>query len=343
MQMMLILVLSLTATVIAVGFLYQMVGAHRDRRRYASVGRWVEIDGGSQLYMLEKGAGGPTVIFESGIAATNLNWHHIQEEVAQFTHTASYDRGGLGWSTRARTARTPANIARELSGMLERAGIEPPFVLVGHSFGGLVVRRFALLYPEKVTGIVLVDPMRPEEWPPCDPSKQGEIDRGMMLSSYAVPIARCGLARLAVTSLLCRDGRISDYLAGKAGNGGAHVLSRVKGEVGKMPREVWPAVAAHWSRPGYYRGMGGHVQAIPDTVREMMDAGPIHGIPVTLLTPGSTTELGVECLKKIGDNVTQVLAPESKHWVHLDDPKLVVESIREMVEMASIEAVAIPG
>jgi pimeloyl-ACP methyl ester carboxylesterase len=340
MQMTLIFMLSLMAAVVLAGFLYQWLGGHRDRRLYTDKGRWVEIDGGCRLYLLEKGVGGPTVIFESGIAATNLNWHHIQEEVAQFTHTASYDRGGLGWSSCARTARTPGNIARELSGMLERAGIEPPFVMVGHSFGGLVVRRFALLYPEKVTGIVLVDPMRPEEWPPCDPSKQGQIDRGMMLSSYAVPIARCGLARLAVTSLLCRDGRISDYLAGKAGNGGAHVLSRVKGEVGKMPREVWPAVAAHWSRPAYYRGMGGHVQAIPDTVREMLDAEPIRRIPVTLLTPGSTTELGADCLARIGDNVTQVLAPESKHWVHLDDPKLVLGAIRGMVEMASAEVVA---
>ena len=341
MTLILLLMLSLMAAVIGVGFFYQWFGAQRDRRLYTSRGRWVEIEDGSRLYLLEKGVGGPTVIFESGIAATNLNWHHMQEEVARFTHTASYDRSGLGWSSRERTTRTPANIARELNGMLERAGIKAPFVLVGHSFGGLVVRRFALLYPEKVVGIVLVDPMRPEEWPPCDPSKQGQLDRGMMLSSYAVPIARCGLARLAVTSLLCRNGRVSDYLAGKAGNGGAHVLSRVKGEVGKMPREVWPAVAAHWSRPSYYRGMGGHVRAIPETVREMRDAEPILGIPVTLLTPGSTSELGLECLARIGDNVTQVLAPESKHWVHLDDPELVLESIRGMVEMASVtEAVA---
>jgi len=192
-----------------------------------------------------------------------------------------------------------------------------------------------------VAGVVLVDPMRPEEWPPMDPSKQAQLDRGTQLTAYAVPIARCGLARLAVTSLLCRSGRLSGMLAGAAGNGGMHVLGRIKGEVAKMPREVWPVVAAHWSSPSYYTGMSGHVQAIPDTVREMQNAGPIRGIPVVLLTPGSASPLSPQCLSRIGDCVTQVLAPESAHWVHLDNPALVVESIRGMVEAATRETVAV--
>ena len=116
--------------------------------------------------------------------------------------------------------------------------------------------------------------------PHSTPASNPELDRGKKLSGYAVPIARFGLARLAVTSLLCRSGRISGQLAGAAGNGGRHVLDRVTEEVGKMPREVWPIVAAHWSRPGYYRGMRSHVEAVPDTVREMHDAEPIHDIPV---------------------------------------------------------------
>ena len=339
----LLLIPILAAGLVIAGFVYQLTGARRDRHRYAKAGRWIDIGRGCRLYLLEKGSGGPTVIFESGIAATNLNWHQIQESVAQFTHTASYDRGGLGWSSQAVSARTPGNIAVELHGLLASAGIKPPYVLVGHSFGGLVMRRFALLFPEEVAGVVLVDPMRPEEWPPMDPSKQVQLDRGTKLTAIAVPIARCGLARLAVTSLLCRSGRLSGMLAGAAGNGGTHVLGRIKGEVSKMPREVWPVVAAHWSRPAYYTGMNGHVQAIPDTVREMQNADPIRGIPVVLLTPGSASPLTAQCLSRIGDSVTQVLAPESAHWVHLDDPALVIDSIRDMVEMVTAEAMAVPG
>ncbi|MGD0731987.1 MAG: alpha/beta hydrolase [Terracidiphilus sp.] len=333
-------IVGLAASLICAGCLYQCIGAHRDRLRFAGCGRWVKVGRRSSIYLLEKGSGGPTVLFEAGIAATNLNWFHIQEIVSHFTGTASYDRTGLGWSSPCRTARTPGNIAVELHDMLESAHIKPPFVLVGHSFGGLVMRRYALLYPEDVSGIVLIDPMRCEEWPPLDPSKQSQIDMGKKLSGFAVPIARFGLARLAVTSLLCRSGRISGRLAGAAGNGGRHVLARVTDEVGKMPREVWPIVAAHWSRPGYYRGMRSHVEAVPDTVREMQDADPIREIPVLILTPGKSIPLSEGRLARIGDNVQQVIAADSAHWIHLDEPDLVIDSIREMVMATTHEAVA---
>lgn len=329
-----------TATgLLTAGFLYQLIGSRRDRRRYATSGRWVDIGHGRKLYVLQKGSGGPAVLFEAGIAATNLNWHHIQETVAQFTCTASYDRSGLGWSSPCRTVRTPGNITEELHAMLQLAGIKPPYVLVGHSFGGLVMRRYAVTYPEDVAGVVLIDPMRCEEWPPLNPAKQPMIDRGKRLSRCAIPIARFGLARLAVTSLLCRSGRLSGHLAGAAGSGGRHVLSRVTEEVGKMPREIWPIVASHWSRPGYYDGMLRHVEAVPATVREMQDADPILEIPVIVLTPGRSTPLSSRCLDRIGNNVRQVIATASAHWIHLDEPQLVVDSIREMVLAATPAAI----
>lgn len=326
-----LLFLCLVAALFAAGFLYQSIGSSWDRRRFTGPGRWVEIDRRHKLYVVEKGTGGPAVVFEAGIAATNLNWHHIQERVARFTATASYDRIGLGWSSPCRTMRTPGNICVELHTMLEAAGIQPPYILVGHSFGGLVMRRYATLYPEDIAGVVLVDPMRCEEWPPLNPDKQFMIERGRKLSRYAIPIARFGLARLAVTSLLCRSGRLSGHLADAGGMGGRHVLKRVTEEVGKMPREVWPVIAAHWSRPSYYAGMQRHVEAVPETVCEMQDAEPIRDIPVLVLTPGKSTPLSERCLDKIGNNVRQVIAMESAHWIHLDEPELVIDSIREMV------------
>jgi pimeloyl-ACP methyl ester carboxylesterase len=331
--------IGLMVALVAMGFLYQWLGSHYDRLRYASGGRWIDIGEGRTLYLFEKGSGSATVLFESGIAATNLNWFHIQEQVSRFASTASYDRSGLGWSSPSRTARTPGNIAAELHELLDGAGIKPPYILVGHSFGGMVIRRFALLYPEEVTGIVLVDPMRCEEWPPLDTTKQELLDRGLKLSSYAILIAQLGLARLAVTSLLCRSGRIAERLAGAAGDGGKHVLGRIKDEVSKMPQVVWPIVAAHWSRPSYYVGLYNHLEAVPDTVREMQDSAPIRSIPVLLLTPGKSLPLSEDYLRRIGDNVHQVIASGSEHWIHLDEPNLVIDSILEMAAIPEASAV----
>ena len=222
---------------------------------------------------------------------------------------------------------------------MQCAQIKPPYILVGHSFGGLVMRRFAVLYPEDVAGVVLVDPMRCEEWPPLNPARQPAVDLGRRLTRFAILLARFGIIRLAVTSLFRRTGQLSGQLAGTVGIGGRHVLERIKGEVGKMPKEVWPIVAAHWSRPSYYTGMRNHLVAVPDTVREMQDAEPIHDIPVVVLTPGISTPLSDQQLSRIGDNVEQVIAPASAHWIHLDEPDLVIDSIREIVAAATPETV----
>jgi len=224
--------------------------------------------------------------------------------------------------------------------MLERAPVNPPYILVGHSFGGLVMRRFALLYPQDVSSVLLVDPMRCEEWPPLSPGKQSQIDLGKKLFRVAIPVARLGIARLAITSLLRRSGRLSAHFAGAAGAGGRHVLRRVTEEVGKLPREVWPIVAAHWSRPECYAGMRNHVEAVSETVREMQDAEPILSIPVLVLTPGKSAPLSIEQLGRIGDKVQQVIAPASAHWIHLDEPALVIDAIRQMVAAAAVAPVA---
>lgn len=321
---------SLASILLTAGVVYQCIGSHRDKRRYGDPGRWVHIRKDCRIFLVEQGDDGPTVLFESGIGATNLNWRHVQQRVSHFARTASYDRSGLGFSSPSRTPRTPKNIATELHELLQRAKIKPPYILVGHSFGGLVMRRFALLYPEEVSGIVLVDPMRCEDWPPLDASKQSQLELGKRLIRYAVPIAACGITRLAVTSAFRHAVKLRGSESTNGKLGGRHVIARIKQEVGKMPREVWPVVAAHWSRPGFYVGMRSYIDSIPDTVREMDQADPIRSIPVRVLTPGKSKPLSETCLSRIGDNVQQVIAEGSEHWIHLDEPELVVRSIREM-------------
>jgi hypothetical protein len=104
-----------------------------------------------------------------------------------------------------------------------------------------------------------------------------------------------------------------------------------------MPRKVWPAVAAHWSRPGFYAGLRSHIDSIPATVREMHVAGPICGIPVTVLTPGKAAPLTQNQLDQIGDSVRQTFALKSEHWIHLDEPDLAINAIRAMIGAPPIE------
>lgn len=327
----------------AFGMLYQWTGSLNDRRRYLGLGKLVELGAGRRIYVSEMGrdhASGPTVVFESGIAATSQNWLRVQESVAGFARAVSYDRGGLGWSSASASERTPSNIARELSEMLQRAGIPGPYVLVGHSFGGLVVRRYAAMYPGEVAGVILVDSMRAEEWPPVNEAQRGMLDRGVKLAEYAIPVARFGLARLATTSLLCRSGKASRMFSRAAGQGGLHVMDRITCEVGKMPREVWPIVAAHWSSPKFYRGLADHLEAVPKTVAEMHTAESVDGVPVVLLTPGTAVPLCGDRLRRIGLDARQVIAERSGHWLHLDEPELVVETIRSMVEQVALVPLA---
>lgn len=325
--------LGLCVGLIVAGVLYQRVGARRDRRRFTANGRWVEA-AGCKLYVVEKGTRGATVVFESGIGATHLNWHRIQGAIAECATTFAYDRAGLGWSCPCITQRTPAHVAAELHELLRAAGASPPYVLVGHSFGGFVMRRFALTWPEEVAGVVLIDPMRCDEWPPINAAAQRRLDRAVRLCGFAIPIARLGIARLAVTSLLCRSGRASRWLTVAGGDGARHVMGRVREEIGKIPREVWPSVAAHWSRPAFYAGMRAHLQAVPEKVREMIAAGPIHGVPVVVLTPDSSEPLSEEGLGLIADNIRQIIVPNSAHWIHLDQPQVVIGAIRRAVEEA---------
>lgn len=333
--------LSVFAFVLA-GVLYQRIGALRDRRVFTREGRWVDVGDGRRLYALERGADGPTVVFESGIAATSLNWSHVQQEVSRFAATVSHDRAGLGWSGACLKAPTPLNVAAELHAMLQAAQIRPPYVLVGHSFGGFVMRRFALMYPKEVARMVLIDPMRCEEWPPINTAKQAVVDRGARLARYAIPIAQLGIARLAVTSLLCGSGRTTRWLEGFGGDGTQHVMGRIRQEIGKVPREIWPALAAHWSRPAFYAGVCAHLESIPDTVREMSIAEPVRGIPMLVLTPDSATPLTDQQLLAIGEQARQVIVPNSAHWVHLDQPEIAIEAIHSAVEAARINQTNTP-
>jgi len=114
---------------------------------------------GHRMHYQVAGHGSPTVVFESGVTDVSQSWNPVFTEVARFTRTVSYDRMGLGSSDTATTARSFKQIAIDLHSLLHNAQISPPYILIGHSMAGPIIRAFAHLYKDEIAGMVFIDCM----------------------------------------------------------------------------------------------------------------------------------------------------------------------------------------
>lgn len=189
--------------VLAVLLLFSLGGA------YETVGRSVDADlamrgqlvdvGPYRLHLACTGSGGPTVILEpgGGASAATLGW--IAPTVARDTRVCVYDRAGRGWSDAASSPPDGAQIAIDLHTLLDRARVPGPYVLAGHSFGGLYVMSFAAQYPEQVAGMVLVDSTAPTSTP-ISPQDVGSYSFVKHLSVLVSTSSRLGVGRLIARS-----------------------------------------------------------------------------------------------------------------------------------------------
>ncbi len=147
-----------------------------DNPAYAKPQQLIEVAPGRKLNVYCVGTGSPTVIFEAGMGDEAGSWGFVQPTVATHVRACSYERAGLGFSDPANRPSTAANAVDDLHHLLAAADIKPPYVLVGHSYGGMIVRLYADVYPKEVAGMVLVDTQK-EDWPKAywqiDPT-QGE-------------------------------------------------------------------------------------------------------------------------------------------------------------------------
>ena len=136
----------------------------------------VDVGDGRQLYLTCQGEGSPTVVMETGGAGHSESWRFVKPDVTKFTHVCAYDRSGTGRSSSLPPHGTIQAIAEELHALLAAAGVHPPYVLVGHSLGGIIIRQFVTQYPDEIVGMVMVDTssgdprdrlqavLTPEEW-----------------------------------------------------------------------------------------------------------------------------------------------------------------------------------
>ena len=144
-----------------IGATYQAIANELDQRNHPPPGQLVDV-GGYQMHLHCMGEGSPTVILDSANQGTVSNWIWIQPTLAETTRVCAYDRAGLGWSDLSPGPHDTRQNAQALHTLLNNANVAGPYILVGHSFGGLFVRMFAETYPEEVVGMVLIEGTLPD-------------------------------------------------------------------------------------------------------------------------------------------------------------------------------------
>jgi pimeloyl-ACP methyl ester carboxylesterase len=177
-----------------IGAIYQAIATANDRRFYTPPGQLVDI-GGRRIHMVVMGnsSGQPTVILEAGMASFSSNYYWIQNELAAITQVVAYDRAGLGWSDPSPEPQDAYQSAQDLHAALEKAGIPGPYVVAGHSYGGLVVRAFTDLYPDEVAGMALIDASHPDQWVRIPVSRDGKLNGNANI--FTGFLARLGVVR----------------------------------------------------------------------------------------------------------------------------------------------------
>src|SRR5918998_2761500 len=177
------------------GAIYQVIATQIDQRTYPPPGEMVDV-GAHSLHINCVGEGSPTVILEAASGAMSAHWVRVQQQVAQTTRVCTYDRAGLGWSEPGPEPRDAKQISGELHTLLANAaGTEGPYVVVGHSYGGLYARMYAARYSDEVAGVVLVDSSHPEQFT-RSPEGRAMYEQTRRLGAVIPWLTRLGVIRL---------------------------------------------------------------------------------------------------------------------------------------------------
>ena len=346
MQSAIFIIVAIIVLVPLAGWLYQQAATARDRQLYPAPGELVNLDG-HHLHLLSRGAGTPTVIFESGLMSTVLSWTNIQPEIAKATRAVCYDRAGLGWSDPGPAPRDADRIVEELHQLLDRAQIPPPFILVGHSFAGLTTRLFAARFPEEVIGLVLIDPVVPGEWNPPNDHNQKRIRTGAKILRRATAFSRVGAIRFV--SFLLRAGvkPIAEPLVRLMSRGAPKGDGTSRSPLfWNLPPSERAMAPVFWVQPKFTETIADQLENFPRSAVQVAAADNLKDIPLTVISAANTpperkeAHIALARLSKCGTHLT---ATRSGHWVMTDEPELVLRAIREMIERTRKTSVMTAG
>ena len=281
------------------GVTYQWVATRRALKATPAPGRLVDI-GSHSLHLWCTGEGAPAVVLDSGLGGSSVDWGFVQPDVARFTRVCSYDRAGMGYSEAGPLPRTARQIANELAELLKRASVGGPFVLVGSSTGGLNVRVFASDYPDHVAGLVLVDA-----------SHENQHHEVPSLAPFVPLLSTIGAFRLLDVSFSL--------------------------PVASLAPSVQPFARATKFRTAGYQAAASEITHFTESAEEVRRSRRTLTVPLIVITSG-TDDATWGALQR--DQVTlsergcQIVAEESGHVVPIDQPQIVVDAIRRVVEAA---------
>jgi pimeloyl-ACP methyl ester carboxylesterase len=291
---------SVIITAALAGATYQWIATRRDLADTPPPGQLVDV-GGYRLHLWCTGNGEPAVILDAGLGGTSTGWGFVQPEVARFTRVCSYDRAGMGYSDSGPTPRTARRIANELGELLSRGGIAGPVVLAGESIAGFTIRVFASDHPDRAAGLVLVDASHEDD-------------------AHEVP----GMARFV--PLLSTIG----------------VFRLLGVSFGQRAESLAPSVRRYAQattfRAAGYQAAADEIMHIEDTVSEVRSSRRKLAIPVLVITGARGSDANWRRLQQDQASLSErgclITAQQSGHVVALDQPDVVVNAIRAVVETA---------
>ncbi len=286
--------------------------------------------GGHKLHLDIQGKGSPSVIFENGAGDFSFIWSLVQPEVAKFTKTVSYDRAGYAWSEPGPTPRTGAQLSFELHEALKNAGVHPPYILVGQSFGGFIVRAFARYYPQEVAGMVLVEVVQ-------------EDQRIFMGGDTPHLIREFAQGRTAPAIQMHFTPQADTTVISEISNTEIDPLfQKFTGSIQKM--QAWAQ-----SQPQFMKAVQGEMGWSPEDVANIYKhsgepAYMLGSMPLIVLTRGKggfegrTDSLQLEkerlnaqeALTHLSSNSKQIVDMHSGHNIHVEDPQTVIDAINEV-------------
>lgn len=330
------------------GAIYNAVANSRDAARFPQQGKSYPLGaefGGTTLNLDCSGPaatpGSPTVILDSGLGVPAVGWKFVQPEVAKFARVCSYDRAGYGWSSAGQMPRTSLQIVKELHALLGVAGEKPPYVIVGHSFGGYNIRVYNGQYPAEIAGMVLVDASHEDQVSRMPPELQEfqrkEVESQKWQLRMAPLMIHLGIARLM------------------ANDQGAEML----------PKDFRDEIKYLQLQGKFLDATASEFGSFEESAKEVRAAGTLGDKPLIVLSAGKDVDpkvlpagFPVKAITEFHDiwlkdlqvkeahlstRGKQIIVPDSTHMIPFERPERVTAAIQEVWEAAKGGAAAAPA